>query len=80
MSYRDVRAVNGYGPRCGCGGPSRLHYTTTGRPVTPQTSVFLCERCAELAIDAFIEHRGQQFYWPGDEKRDEPYVDPRGAA
>lgn len=40
----DVRCVNGDGPRCGCGQPSRLHVTYPGG------DVFFCADCAIQAV------------------------------
>lgn len=72
-----IRAVNGWGARCGCGGMSVLHCTTHLGKVTPQTSRFLCRDCVQRAILAFVvEHPEQPAYWPGDEDRDEPYAPP----
>lgn len=76
---RDIRVVSGYGPRCGCGGESRLHIRS-GRPVTSETSLFLCADCVMTAIVGLRRLISQPPYWPGDEGRDEAYVDPRASA
>lgn len=79
-TYVDVRRVNGYGARCGCGGRSLLHLDEGGN-VTPDTSTFLCADCVLQALTAFMLARPDQPpYWPGDENRDEPYVDPRSGS
>ena len=76
MSVR-VRSVNGYGPRCGCGGKSALHLTNNLHVTTPETSRFLCAECLDTAVMAFLARRpAQPAYWPGDEERDEPYERP----
>lgn len=62
-----VRAVNGYGPRCGCGGKSVLHVGEW----------FLCAGCVDEAV--YLLRRAypdQPPHWPGDAGRDEPYVFP----
>lgn len=66
----EVRSVNGYGPRCGCGGKSALHLRKS-REITPETSIFLCARCVEAAIR--VSRFDKRPYWPGDEDRDEFY-------
>lgn len=72
-----IRHVSGYGPRCGCGGESVLH-VGIGDPGEPGT--FLCADCVTKAVDRFFHnHYRQPPYWPGDEERDERYVDPRGS-
>jgi hypothetical protein len=77
---RDIRAVNGYGPRCGCGGKSKLHLTTSLGRVSPATSTFLCASCVEEAIVIWASVTPDQPpYWPGDEDRDEPYERPESA-
>lgn len=74
---REVRGVSGWGPRCGCGGMSQLHLAGE-RPTSPETSTFLCARCVVEAVDLLLAQRPDQpSYWPGDEDRDERYVDPR---
>lgn len=77
-----VRSVNGYGPRCGCGGMSVIHVQESWhRPVSPENSRFLCLACALVAVDMFFgRRRDQPHYWPGDEDRDESYVRPASPA
>ena len=79
---REIRAVSGFGARCGCGGRSKLHLSSKGYgPPTPETSTFLCAVCIELALAMFnAAYPDQPPYWPGDEDRDEPYVSPIGDA
>lgn len=81
MSDGYVRGVSGWGARCGCGGKSTLHvgFGSPGR-VTPDSSTFLCAECVVTAIEMLFDQRPQQPpYWPGDEGRDEHYIDPREA-
>lgn len=70
-----IRSVNGWGPRCGCGGESTIHVT----PAFGKRGTFLCVACVLGALDAHIP-ASQPDFWPGDEDRDEPYVDPRKEA
>jgi hypothetical protein len=77
-----IRHVSGWGPRCGCGGKSALH-VGLGNPgdMRRGTSTFLCADCMVKAIALFVQSRPEQPpYWPGDEGRDEHYVDPRDVA
>lgn len=70
-----IRHVSGQGPRCGCGGESALH-VGTGSSAKP--GIFLCAVCITDAVGAFfVDEPDQPCYWPGDEGRDERYVDPR---
>lgn len=80
-----VRGVSGWGPRCGCGGKSTLHagyggpFATYGASGDP--GIFLCAECVTAALVLLHTTRPDQpSYWPGDEGRDERYVDPRGEA
>jgi hypothetical protein len=73
-----IRHVSGYGPRCGCGGEAALH-VGTGSPAKP--GIFLCADCVTTAVGLlFMDQPDQPPYWPGDEGRDERYVDPREPA
>lgn len=69
-----IRGVSGWGPRCACGGESELH-VGYGSPNEP--SIFLCAGCVTEAVSTFLLDTGQAGHWPGDEGRDERYVDPR---
>lgn len=73
----DVRRVSGWGARCACGDESVLHLRRgNAHTVTPETSRFYCVNCASEAFDNFDAQTDREPYWPGDEGRDEPYVNP----
>jgi hypothetical protein len=73
-AYVEIRSVNGYGPRCGCGGRSKIHLADREGP---KASIFLCAECVLQALTAFMLARPDQPpFWPGDRDRDEAYQAP----
>jgi hypothetical protein len=58
-----IRTVNGDGPPCGCGKPSRLrhHVGALSHGITAR-DIFLCVRCAQRAMEGFVRITGQKPY------------------
>lgn len=52
----DVRGVNGYGPRCGCGATSKLHVLDYG---DRDRDYFLCRQCSMDAVEDYIARTAQ---------------------
>jgi hypothetical protein len=52
----DARGVNGMGPRCGCGEPSKIHVQFNRQP---DRDYFLCRACTLDAVEAYLALRHQ---------------------